>query len=317
MRLLRHAAVDALAVLVVGVDHVAELRGHAFARLHEQVHGRVSARGRGILVVFVHAHAPCGVDAGPDLENDVVDGDAVVLQTADLDDRKQSFRRLAVEPYEAVVGQDAVFVHEGHDVRGDAHHQQVQQRRELLEGYAVALCIGLHQLETYAAARQLVERVGAIDPLGVQNGHGLRDFVGREMVVADDEIHAFLFRIDDLFHGLDSAVEGDDERDAFLRRVIDAFDRDAVAFGVPVWNVERQVAVSDVAEELVHERHGRAAVHVVIAVHHDLLAVAHGLRHAFHRAFHVFHQKRIVQVGELRIKKLLCSFYCVYASLYE
>ena len=317
VRLLRHGAVDRLAVLVVGVDDVAELLGDAFVALDEQLYGRMSARGRGVLVVLVHPHPSGGVDPRADLEYDVVDGDVVLVQSADLDDRQQPLRRFAVEVLQPEVGQDAVLAHERHDVRGDRHDEQVQQVQDLLEGDAVALRIGLHELEAHAAARQFVERVGAIDPLGVQNGYGAGNLLGREVVVADDEIHALRLRIDNLFRGFDAAVQGDDEPHALAGREVDPFDRNAVTFGIAVGNVEHQVFVPDLAQELVNQCDGRAAVHVVVAVNHDLLVVAHGALDPLDRLVHVLHQERIVEVREVGFKELVRLFYGVYASLYE
>ena len=125
VRFLRHRTVDRLAILVVGVDDVPELRGDAFVAFDQQLDGRVPARGRGVFVVLVHPHAPGGVDTRPDLEDDVVDGDVVLVQAADLDDRQQSFRRFAVEIFQPEMGKDTVFAHQGYDIRSDAHDQQV------------------------------------------------------------------------------------------------------------------------------------------------------------------------------------------------
>ena len=136
-------------------------------------------------------------------------------------------------------------------------------------------------------------------------------------MVADDEIHAFRFRIDNLFRGFDAAVQGDDEPHALAGCEVDAFDRDTVTFGITVGDVEHQVFVPDLAQELVNQRDGRAAVHVVVAVNHDLLIVRNGPFDPLDRPVHVLHQKRIVQVGEARLKELLRLFYIVYASLYE
>ena len=208
VRLLRHVAVDRLAVLVEGVDDRPVVFGVALVVLDEQVHGGVSARRRGVFVVFVHPHTAGGVDARPDLEDDVVDGDRVLVQSADLDDRQQTLRRRAVEQFEPVMGQDAVFAHQRHDVRGDAHHQQVQQRRDRRKRHPVFHRIGLHQLESHAAARQLVERVGAIGAFRIENGYRTKNLLGREVMVADDEIHALSLRIGYLLRGFDAAVEG-------------------------------------------------------------------------------------------------------------
>ena len=193
VRLLRDGAVDRLAVLVVGVDHAAELRGDRLVALDQQLDGGVAARGEAFSSFSSIRIRPAALMRGPILKTM---SSMVMLclsspQILMIDSRP--FRWLAVEVLQAEIGQNAVFAHQRHDVRGDAHHQQVQQRADLLEGNAVFLGVGLHELESHAAARQFVERVGTIDPLGVQNGYGLGNFLGREVMVADDEIHAFRF----------------------------------------------------------------------------------------------------------------------------
>ncbi len=136
-------------------------------------------------------------------------------------------------------------------------------------------------------------------------------------MVADDEIHALSLRIGYLLRGFDAAVEGDDERHPLAGGVIDSLDGDTVPFGVAVRYVKEQVAVADVPQELVDQRHGRRSVHVVVAVDHDLLLVADGCLDTLHGAVHVLHQEGVVEVRELRIEKRMCLLFGVYASLYE
>ncbi len=137
------------------------------------------------------------------------------------------------------------------------------------------------------------------------------------MVVADDEIHALAFRIDDLFGGFDAAVQGDNQPHALAGGEVDSFDRDTVTFGITVGDVEHQVFVPDVAQKLIDECNGRTTVDVVVAVDHDFLLVTDGFPDSFDRLVHVLHQERIMQVGQTGIKKFLRFFYRVYASLYE
>ena len=101
--------------------------------------------------------------------------------------------------------------------------------------------IGLHQLESHAAARQLVERVGAIGAFRIENGYRTGNLLGGEVMVADDEIHALSLRIGYLLRGFDAAVEGDDERHALAGGVIDSLDGDTVPFGVAVGDVKSRL----------------------------------------------------------------------------
>ena len=76
------------------------------------------------------------------------------------------------------------------------------------------------------------------------------------MMVADDEIHAFRLRIDNLFRGFDAAVQVDDKPHALAGGEVDTFDRNTVSFGITVGDVEHQVFVPALAQELVNQRDG-------------------------------------------------------------
>jgi len=80
VRLLRHAAVDALAVLVERVDHAAEFLSLALVALDQQFDGGMASRRRSVLVVLVHAHEPGGVDAGGQDEAGLGGGDLLFQQ---------------------------------------------------------------------------------------------------------------------------------------------------------------------------------------------------------------------------------------------
>ncbi len=188
---------------------------------------------------------------------------------------------------------------------------------DLRERYAVLAGISLDELEPDAAARQLVERVVAVGAFRIENSHCRRYLVGREMMVADDEIHAPFLCIGNLLYGLNAAIQRYDQLYALAHGVVDAADRYAVTVDISVGNVERQILVSYLAQKLVYERYGRSAVHIVVAVYHHLLVIAHGLLHALHRPVHILHKEGIVQVGELRSEELLRLLHGVYASLYK
>ena len=65
----------------------------------------------------------------------------------------QSQVGIGVEAAQAVIGHDAVLVHDGHDVGGDGYGHEVEQRLQLVVvGQAVAFGERLHELETHAAA---------------------------------------------------------------------------------------------------------------------------------------------------------------------
>ncbi len=298
-------AVDVLAGVVARVDHVAVAGGLLVGVGHHEPHGGMPSRvGRSAL--GVDRHAPGRVDARADLEDQVVDRDLMLVQPADLDDRFEPLVGRFVDPLEAVIGQNAVFARQRNDVRGDAHDHQVQQGCHLRERKVVLGTIGLRQLESDAAPRQFLEGIVVVRPLGIEHRRRPGDPIPRQVVVADDEIDAQRFGILDLFARLDPAVQRDDQLHAGRSRGLDPLDRDAVALGVAVGDVERQLGVPQTLQERIHQCHGRRSVHVVVAVDHHFLLLSDGLFDPGHRPIHVLHPERIVQVFEPGFKKLTC-----------
>ena len=119
--------------------------------------------------------------------------------------------------------QNAVFICNGHKVRRDADNKEVHQRDQMVEGDVIFLSIGLHKLEAYSAARQVIERIVAVLSLGVKHGHGLRKFVFRKVVVTYDHFDAFFSGIFHLFVCLDAAVKSDYESEIIFRSPVYAF----------------------------------------------------------------------------------------------
>ena len=121
-----------------------------------------------------------------------------------------------------MIGHDAVLVDHRHYVGGDADRHQIQQSLELRCRDPVADGEPLHELEAYAAARQVGTRIGGGFKLGVEDSHGIRQRIIGHVVVADDEVYAEAFGVGYLVDRLDAAVEDYDEFDAILRRDVDA-----------------------------------------------------------------------------------------------
>ena len=74
------------------------------------------------------------------------------LQFGQIDDRQEALAGVFIELLEAEVRKHAVLPYHRDQIGSDAHHQQVQQRDQALEGHVVALGIGLDQLEADGAA---------------------------------------------------------------------------------------------------------------------------------------------------------------------
>jgi len=160
---------------------------------------------------------------------------------------------------------------------------------------AVALGQTLHQFETDPTAAQLLEGIRTVGTFRIKHGHGFRQHIARSVVVADDHVDTAFRSIRHLVHGLDPAVERDDQAHTLAGRPIDAQERDAITFGITVGDVEREVA-GEALQEGIDQGHGRGAIHIVIAVHHDALVLAQSPFDAFDGHEHVGHQEGVVQL---------------------
>jgi hypothetical protein len=82
----------------------------------------------------------------------------------------------------------------------------------------------LHELETYAASGQMLIRIGVVFPFGIQNGYGRRQYIIGDMMIADDEINAFLLGICDFFDGFDTTVQYNNQAYAILCGIVYSLD---------------------------------------------------------------------------------------------
>ena len=244
VRLLRHRAVDALAILIEGVDHRTEVLGHLLVALDQQVYRRVTARRCRLLVLLIDAHTSCGVDAGADLEYNVVDGDRVLFEPTDLDDRQQTLAGVLIEAFEAEVSQDTVLVRQRNDIRCNAHNNQIEQTLDLRERNVVAQGIRLHQFETYTTTRQLLERILAIVALGIEYRDRLGQMICGQVMVANDVVDTLLFGIGHLLGRFDAAIERDHKTHTLACCVVYTLDRHAITLVITVGNIETQVVVT-------------------------------------------------------------------------
>ena len=160
----------------------------------------------------------------------------------------------------------------------------------------------MHQLEAHAAAGKVVEGIAAVFPLGVQHRHGLREFLLRQVVVADYHVYSLAAGVLHLLNGLDAAVQGDYEVHARLRGVVDALCGKAVALVISVGDVEVHFR-GEALDEGIDQRHGGGAVHVIVSVNQDFLSAGYGVAHALDGYVHVLHQEGVVQVVQRRAEE--------------
>lgn len=203
-----------------------------------------------------------------------------------------------------MIGENAVLLGYGHDIGSYAYGTEVEQRYESGEGYAVVLGERLHQLESHAASAEMLERVGVVGSLRVEDSHGWRQFFVWHVVVADDEVDAERLGVGYLFNSLDAAVEDDDELHAGLLGVVDAFLAYAVTFVVAIGDVILDVGV-ELLYELIHQCYRSASVHVVVAVDEYAFLAAHRVVEAVDGEVHVLHEEGVDEVCQLRMEESL------------
>ena len=224
--LLRHLLIDVLALLVVFVDvlrHV-ESRGEVF--LNEQVNR---------LLAILHA-ARC-IDARSYFEHDVAHGEFAPAKSADVDNGFQARARILVQLLQSVEGQDAVLVGDGNNICSDAHGTEVQQWDEPRERNTIVLGECLHELKAYTTATKVLEGVGIVGTLGVQNGCGIGHRLIWHMVVADDEVDTQALCIGYFVDSLDATVENNNQSHAGVACILQSLSAHAVAFVVAVGDV--------------------------------------------------------------------------------
>ena len=100
--------VKLLAVLVVSVDLFGSCQGIGHVAAHEQVDG-----------LFAALHTSRGVDARPDLEYYIADGNLLARESAGAYDGAQAHVGIGVESFETIVGEYPVLTDHRHDVGGD------------------------------------------------------------------------------------------------------------------------------------------------------------------------------------------------------
>src|SRR5262245_3610083 len=107
--------------------------------------------------------------------------------------------------------QRPVFAGHRNDVGGNSGGHEV----EVFE-YGVVIQVELRrqrgdQLKAYSAAAEILVGISAILLFWIEDRHGRRQFVVRQVMIAYDEIDADVLGIGYQVHRLDAAVEGNDQ----------------------------------------------------------------------------------------------------------
>ena len=202
---------------------------------------------------------------------------------------------------------NAVFAHDGHDVRDRAERDKVGVAVEHRVRVAVERA---DQLECHTHAREAVERIGVPGLLAVDDRFGLGQLVVALVMVGDDDLHAKLARERDLLVRGDARVHGYHQARAASVQLLHRLPRQAVALAQTV----RDIIFTGCARraQVIDQRAGRGdAVDIVVSVDHDALAALDRAANDTDRPVHVVHGERVVQTAALTAEKRPCCG-CVF-----
>ncbi len=191
--------------------------------------------------------------------------------------------------------QYAIFSRYGDNIGGNTYSHQIEQgfyfrKRKIVSGREC-----LNQFKSYSATRQFFIRIIGIGSFGIDNGHGTGKLIVGHMMIANDEIDAFLFGIRNLIDGFDAAVKRNNKFYTCAHSIIDSLKRYAVPFIVPIRNIIIDIICYS-AQKLVNQRNGRCAIDIVISINQNSLLVPNSSFNASDCHFHVGQQKWIMQV---------------------
>ena len=204
-----------------------------------------------------------------------------------------------VHALQSEVGKHAVLAGHRNDIARRAHRHQVQQGLQLVRFDAISLREALHELEADAAAAQFLVGIWTVVAFWIQHRYGAGKRIPGAVVIADDHIDATLCGVVHLVDGFDATVQGDDEAHVLLSGVVDALERDAVAFGIPIRDVEGDVT-GEAQQEGIDQGHSRGTIHIIIAIDHDALVVPQRPFDPLDGYLHVRHQEGVMQLFQGR-----------------
>ncbi len=242
-------------------------------------------------------HAAGGVDPRRHHEGDVIGVDGLAGQAGDVEQRPQAdLVRAAGQHLESEFGDDPVLADQRHDVGQGADGGDLHERRQ--PGVAPGLLAQrLDQLQRHADAGQMLVRIAAVGPLGIDDGEGARQFAVGLVVVGDDEVEAELGGPARRVGRADPAVHRHQHLRPLGVQAIDGRRLQPVAVAQPFGNEVGDVAAEQFQRAPQDHRRGDA-VDVVVAVDDDTFPAGHGGEQAIHRRRQIGEAPRVVQVIE-------------------
>jgi hypothetical protein len=116
------------------------------------------------------------------------------------------------------------------------------------------------------------------------------------MVVGDDDVDSFFFRVRDRIERGCADVDGDDELHAARRERINGIEMKPVALSVAMRQIDFKILISDLYEKIRENCSPWNAVAIEIRVDRDAFALFHRRQKPLDGNIHPLQQKRVVRV---------------------
>ncbi len=125
------------------------------------------------------------------------------------------------------------------------------------------------------------------------------------MVVEDNRVHASRAKRSNGFNGSRTAIHREQQRGwKFLQTIFHAVGAQAVAFIHPAGQIKIH-APSERTQDFEQQSRGSHAVHIVIAKNHQRFVLLAGAEQSLDGCLHVRQQKRVGQIFQPRLEKIL------------
>ena len=244
------------------------------------------------------------VQARPDAESDVFGPGGFPGQAGLFEKRPKSRRPGIGEPGEAFGDDPAVLPEKGNDVADRAERGDLRERR-LGERQLLPANDRLGDLEGDAGPAEVLEGVSAARLFRVDHGSSLRQDVGGQVMVGDDDGDARFRRLGDRLDGSDPAIHRDDRlRPVLLEHPPKRLGLEAVAVAHAVRKKRHGVGAE-------HPEHGPElrdrghAVDVVVSENDDPSRGSSRPRTRTSTArLHSLHPERVVTLSERRREEI-------------
>ena len=141
----------------------------------------------------------------------------------------------------------------------------------------------------------MLERVGGVLTLRVEDGHSGWQFIIRHVMITHDKVNAQRLGVSYLLDCLYATVKHNNQFNTFFRCIVQSLDTDTIALIVTVGNIVFNMGI-ELLQKLVHQSYRRTSINIVVAIDHDTLFTSHSVIQPIDSHVHVVHQERIYQL---------------------